>query len=963
MSEDQWGREWDLVMKLVSQMEFPNGPQGTQYGSLEEIHIFVMANVLRRTIIVICEDTLRGNYGEPFAPVNFGGVYLPLHWDPVDCIKSPLVIGYCQGHFTAIVSLEDGKLDLGASTPETGTTSSIHAIPLVKHDESPLPIHFLFPDEEKQAGGLLRQYLDCVKLSHRPEGREDIETNILAAQLQFVEPPECIKNLTGGYFAQARATYEHMLAQKSLEASNPSMPQYLSTGPPALIPLTPCRTEGCEFFGSVETANYCSSCLNKVLKSSQMEPGCAAQNMQPVQRELPQQLHPSQQQPHQPHILSQQQMQLSQERPQQMPANQQQQQQQMPTVPSSSGARPKQMQLPDHTSQQTKNCTTENCKYLAAMGTGDLCVRCFEAQRIAKEISPSIVNASVPCANKVNGCQFFGHPDRHNLCSRCFSKFLIQMERNYKVGQPLPPSVPAASPPVSPPVSNLCQSPGCPNTGVPALYNRCVYCYASCIKAFINSDGKSVAVRPSPAPLPGSTARKGNLCATPGCLEERVPQLNNLCVECYETKIVRPGTSVTQANSTLLTTAPQSSTPSYALATTTASAFKECTFGSPTGQSVTSPTYSTATTTAFPHGYSTMSQGIPQGTMPQGSSQGISSIPQWPPQAYSTMPQGSPSTEQAANQISSPNFTPTQQVLSTTSVVATSSQSPTLTSSLLNAIGSQIYCTTFRCMNPVGSGTGNLCPRCFGESTATAVTAPAPVSQAAPRTVATTPTQCKSPGCNQPASPEKNNFCLTHFLVIQGPPPPNASQQKQPIGPPAAVTVPGPAVSGASQGMSTSLQGYVNPSHLTSAVLPSSAHAQPLLSTQPAVTSVATPISAPAIRCPTPGCSFYGIAEKNFLCSRCYSCNMEEWRWLSSCAAQPQPAPMQPIQPITTQQAKERIIETCAIAGCRNKAVPQCNGLCDYCYQSAIRQELQQWPNKPKPPAPATGQGTEVGVK
>ena len=111
-TEEQWNREWEEVIRHVSQNEFPFGPNGAQFGSLEEIHIFVLANILRRTIIVMSDDTLRGPYGDSYSPINFGGIYLPLLWDSVDCVKSPLVIGYANGHFTAVVSIQDGQLDL-----------------------------------------------------------------------------------------------------------------------------------------------------------------------------------------------------------------------------------------------------------------------------------------------------------------------------------------------------------------------------------------------------------------------------------------------------------------------------------------------------------------------------------------------------------------------------------------------------------------------------------------------------------------------------------------------------------------------------------------------------------------------------------------------------------------------------------------------------------------------------------
>ena len=63
------------------------------YESLEEIHVLVLAHVLRcdditltfsnpsqlrRPIIVIADTVLKDAFGEALAPIPFGGIYLPL---------------------------------------------------------------------------------------------------------------------------------------------------------------------------------------------------------------------------------------------------------------------------------------------------------------------------------------------------------------------------------------------------------------------------------------------------------------------------------------------------------------------------------------------------------------------------------------------------------------------------------------------------------------------------------------------------------------------------------------------------------------------------------------------------------------------------------------------------------------------------------------------------------------------
>ncbi|NWI62789.1 OTU7B protein, partial [Todus mexicanus] len=76
------------------------------YESLEEFHVFVLAHVLKRPIVVVADTMLRDSGGEAFAPIPFGGIYLPLEVPANKCHRSPLVLAYDQAHFSALVSME-----------------------------------------------------------------------------------------------------------------------------------------------------------------------------------------------------------------------------------------------------------------------------------------------------------------------------------------------------------------------------------------------------------------------------------------------------------------------------------------------------------------------------------------------------------------------------------------------------------------------------------------------------------------------------------------------------------------------------------------------------------------------------------------------------------------------------------------------------------------------------------------
>ncbi|KAM4595929.1 OTU domain-containing protein 7A-like [Polymixia lowei] len=117
-TEEEWEREWNELLKLASSeprthssktSNTTGGVDGSEdpvYESLEEFHVFVLAHVLRRPIVVVADTMLRDSGGEAFAPIPFGGLYLPLEVPPNRCHCSPLVLAYDQAHFSALVSME-----------------------------------------------------------------------------------------------------------------------------------------------------------------------------------------------------------------------------------------------------------------------------------------------------------------------------------------------------------------------------------------------------------------------------------------------------------------------------------------------------------------------------------------------------------------------------------------------------------------------------------------------------------------------------------------------------------------------------------------------------------------------------------------------------------------------------------------------------------------------------------------
>lgn len=123
LSEKEWEHEWDSIVRLASteprSKNYDSGNEMTGaggkkapideyeeksyiYESLEEIHIFVLAHVLRRPIIVIADTMLKDSKGEAFFPILLGGIYLPLECNDDCLMKSPLCLTYGKHFFEKI---------------------------------------------------------------------------------------------------------------------------------------------------------------------------------------------------------------------------------------------------------------------------------------------------------------------------------------------------------------------------------------------------------------------------------------------------------------------------------------------------------------------------------------------------------------------------------------------------------------------------------------------------------------------------------------------------------------------------------------------------------------------------------------------------------------------------------------------------------------------------------------------
>uniref|UniRef100_A0A6Q2WY43 ubiquitinyl hydrolase 1 n=1 Tax=Esox lucius TaxID=8010 RepID=A0A6Q2WY43_ESOLU len=156
LREEQWQEDWAFILSLASQ---PGA-------SLEQTHIFVLAHILRRPIIVYGVKYYKSFRGETLGYTRFQGVYLPLLWEQSFCWKSPIALGYTRGHFSALVAMEnDGYDNRGAGANlNTDDDVTVTFLPLVDSERKLLHVHFLSAQEmgnEEQQEKLLREWLDC----------------------------------------------------------------------------------------------------------------------------------------------------------------------------------------------------------------------------------------------------------------------------------------------------------------------------------------------------------------------------------------------------------------------------------------------------------------------------------------------------------------------------------------------------------------------------------------------------------------------------------------------------------------------------------------------------------------------------------------------------------------------------------------------------------------------------------
>lgn len=186
LDEDQWEQDWASILSLA-------GQPGT---SLEQTHVFALAHILRRPVIIYGVKYVKSFRGEVLGLARFQGVYLPVLWEQSFCWKNPLVLGYTRGHFSALVAMEsDNSNELGAGA-NVDNVGSVHVtyLPLVDYEGKLLPVHFLSAEERGSEERLLREWLDCCVT----------EGGVLVAQQKVTSRPALLNQLIDDWLDRYR---------------------------------------------------------------------------------------------------------------------------------------------------------------------------------------------------------------------------------------------------------------------------------------------------------------------------------------------------------------------------------------------------------------------------------------------------------------------------------------------------------------------------------------------------------------------------------------------------------------------------------------------------------------------------------------------------------------------------------------------------------------------------------------
>lgn len=277
-------QEWDDVIRSISDLGSSMTSVAVPHRFLEGIHIYILANILRRPIIIVTESNFRSMAGHHLQENYIGGLYLPLEWTPLECCKTPIVLGYSLNHFCPLLS--ETEPGYSASLHEKKT---VHLFPLVTSDLGFLLVRYLKDEEELQASDLVQSYLLVKEVN-----TSDATTKVPFAQMHFTpleqgqnslfehlmllkkrfKGPELLKTTQGHVYVNAAQQSTHPFYDIEMSSQTEVVPIRPNFRYPGGSRDTPhlhnqeqpqnatgmCIAEGCTKRGSDKLNNLCFHC-------------------------------------------------------------------------------------------------------------------------------------------------------------------------------------------------------------------------------------------------------------------------------------------------------------------------------------------------------------------------------------------------------------------------------------------------------------------------------------------------------------------------------------------------------------------------------------------------------------------------------------------------------------------------------------------------------------------------------
>ncbi|BFZ25009.1 hypothetical protein BsWGS_28048 [Bradybaena similaris] len=277
-------QEWDDVIRSISDLGSSVTSAAVPHRFLEGIHIYILANILRRPIIIVTESNFRSMAGHHLQENCIGGLYLPLEWTPLECCKTPIVLGYSLNHFCPLLS--ETEPGYSASLQEKKTA---HLFPLVTSDLGFLLVRYLKDKEELQVSDLVQSYLlvkevntsdavtkvPFVQMHLRPleQGQNSLFEHLMLLK-KILKGPELLKTMQGHIYLNAAQQSNHPFYDIEMSSQTEVVPVRHNFRYPGGSRDTPhlhnqeqqqnatgkCIAEGCTKRGSDKLNNLCFHC-------------------------------------------------------------------------------------------------------------------------------------------------------------------------------------------------------------------------------------------------------------------------------------------------------------------------------------------------------------------------------------------------------------------------------------------------------------------------------------------------------------------------------------------------------------------------------------------------------------------------------------------------------------------------------------------------------------------------------